>query len=81
LLDQGIARRFFASVLAEAKKRHLLSSDRFTVEGALLQARTLPTSCAPKETETDEPVTPGERGKNVAVDFHRERRSDARVLN
>src|SRR5713101_10218237 len=38
LLEHDVARRFFAAVTGEAKKRQLLSEEHFTVDGSLLEA-------------------------------------------
>ena len=38
LLDHAVADAFFAEVVAEAKRRRLLSSEHFTVDGTLLEA-------------------------------------------
>jgi transposase len=79
LLDQDVARRFFAAVVAEAKKRRLLSSDHFTVDGTLLEAWASLKSFAPKDTDPDADTPPPAAGggKNIAVDFHGEKRSNA----
>lgn len=83
LLDQDVARRFFAAVLAEAKRRRLLSADHFTVDGTLLEAWASLKSFVPKDAPTataqddDPPAPPAARGKDPAVDFHGEKRSNA----
>src|SRR5579885_3509420 len=38
LLDGDVAQAFFDRVLAQARARHLLSADHFTVDGTLLEA-------------------------------------------
>src|SRR4030066_400746 len=38
LLQHEVARRFFAAVKEEARRRQLLSDDHFTVDGTLLEA-------------------------------------------
>jgi transposase len=83
LLDQDVARRFFAAVLAEAKRRRLLSADHFTVDGTLLEAWASLKSFVPKDTTKadDAPAPPaagggGGGGKDVEVDFHGEKRSN-----
>jgi transposase len=78
LLDQEVARRFFAAVLAEAKKRRLLSADHFTVDGTLLEAWASLKSFVPKDAGKDDDAPPlAGGGKDVAVDFHGETRSNA----
>jgi transposase len=80
LLEQRVVHEFFAAVLAEAKRRGLLSADHFTVDGTLLEAWASLKSFQPKAPPTDgddEPPPAGSGGKNPAVDFHGERRSNA----
>lgn len=38
LLEHQVSRQFFSGVLAEARRRNLLSEDHFTVDGTLLEA-------------------------------------------
>jgi transposase len=38
LLEGDIAQEFFTRVLAQARKRHLLSTEHFTVDGTLIEA-------------------------------------------
>jgi transposase len=37
LLDHAVSRMFFEAVLLQARQRHLLSNDHFTVDGTLLE--------------------------------------------
>lgn len=67
-----MARRFFAEVVAEARRRKLLSADHFTVDGTLLEAWASLKSVHPK----DEQDPPGPGGKNPSVDLHGERRTN-----
>ena len=38
LISQDVARRFLLEVVAQARRRHLLSDEHFSVDGALIQA-------------------------------------------
>jgi transposase len=78
LLEQRIVHEFFAAVLAEAKRRGLLSADHFTVDGTLLEAWASLKSFQPKErSASDDEEPPATGGKNPDVDFHGEKRSSA----
>src|SRR5499433_1579912 len=74
LLDGEIARAFFDRVVAQARERGLLSDEHFTVDGTLIEAwASLKSFRAKGEKDGDPPDDPG----NPAVDFHREKRSNA----
>jgi len=76
LLDGDIAQAFFERVLAQARDRHLLSADHFTVDATLLDAWAGLKSFRPKaEDPTDQP--PPDDPGNPTVNFHGERRSNA----
>ena len=70
LLAADVARAFFAEVVAEARRRRLLSADHFTVDGTLLEAWASLKSYRPRDEQ--EPA-PG--GRNPDVDFRGRRRS------
>jgi len=73
LLEHEVARQFFAAVLVEARQRHLLSEEHFTVDGTLLEAWASMKSVQPKDDEGGPP----QRGfKNPDVDFRGEKRSN-----
>jgi transposase len=74
LLEGDIAKEFFARVLAQAKKRRLLSSEHFTVDGTLIEAWAGQKSFRSKEESGS--VPPDDPG-NPTVDFHGEKRSNA----
>jgi transposase len=76
LLDGDIAQAFFARVLAQARQRHLLSSEHFTVDATLLEAWAGLKSFRPKKQDPPEPPPPDDPG-NPTVNFHGERRSNA----
>lgn len=73
LLEHGVAAEFFAAVRDEAHRRHLLSSDHFTVDGTLLDAWASMKSVQPRDRD-DEP--PAGSSKNPTVDFRGQRRSN-----
>lgn len=73
LLQADVAKLFFELVVAEAKKRNLMSDEHFTVDGTLLEA------CASlksfKKMDGEEAPPPDDPG-NPTVDFHGEKRSN-----
>jgi len=71
LLKHDVARQFLAAVTAEAKRRQLLSSDHFTVDGTLLQAWASLKSVRPRD---DDGAPPAGGGRNRDVDFRGQRR-------
>ena len=74
LLNQDMAREFFARVLALAQWRGLASEEHFSVDGTLIQAWASHKSFKPKDGG-NEPPGPG--GRNAEVDFKGEKRSNA----
>jgi len=48
LLEHEVSGHFFAAIREEAKRRHLLSRDHFTVDGTLLEAKASLKSLTPK---------------------------------
>jgi len=72
LLEHRVAREFLGEVLTEARQRKLLSADHFTVDGTLLEAWASLKSFRPKEGGE----APGTGGKNPAVDFRGEHRTN-----
>ena len=73
LLDHRVAHEFLGAVVAEARRRKLLSEDHFTVDGTLLEAWASLKSFRPKDG--DDVTGAGE--KNPGVDFHGEHRTNA----
>jgi transposase len=71
LLAGDVAVSFFQGVVEQARQRHLLSSDHFTVDGTLLEAWASQKSFRPKN---EDPPVGGSR--NTAVDFRGEKRSN-----
>jgi len=72
LLEHAVADAFFAEVVAEARRRRLLSADHFTVDGTLLEAWASLKSYRPRDEDDDE--RPGPGGRNPEVDFRGQRR-------
>ena len=72
LLDGDIARAFFEDVVAQARGRHLLSAEHFTIDGTLLEAWAGQKSFTRKGLPRTPPDDPG----NPTVNFHGERRSN-----
>jgi hypothetical protein len=70
LISQDIARRFLLEVVAQARCRHLLSDEHFSVDGTLLQAWASMKSVRPID---DDDQTP-RGGKNPSVNFKGQRR-------
>jgi transposase len=73
LLDHEIADHFFGVVVTQAKLRRYVSSDHFSVDGTLLEAWASHKSFKPKNG----PSSPPPPGRNIEVQFHGERRSNA----
>src|SRR5262245_20461942 len=72
LLDGDIARAFFEDVVAQARGRHLLSAEHFTIDGTLLEAWAGQKSFKRKDASDTPPDDPG----NPTINFHGERRSN-----
>jgi transposase len=70
LLGGKVADLFFAEVVAEAKRRKLLSDEHFTVDGTLIEAWAGTKSFRPRDTESRPTDDPG----NPTVDFRGEKR-------
>jgi transposase len=70
LLAHDISRAFFAEVVAEARRRRLLSAEHFTVDGTLLESWASLKSYRPR----DEQDPPAGGGRNPEVDFRGQRR-------
>ena len=71
LLEHQVSRQFFSGVLAEARRRSLLSEDHFTVDGTLLEAWASLKSFRPR-SGGGPPSSGG--GRNPEVNFRGEKR-------
>jgi transposase len=72
LLEHRVARQFLGEVIAEARRRRLLSEDHFSVDGTLLEAWASMKSFRPRDGDESRGG-----GKNPEVDFRGERRVNA----
>ena len=73
LIGSDIAREFFTKILVQARDARLLSDERFSVDGTLLEAWASMKSFRPK----DGGKGPGGGGRNAEADFRGEKRSNA----
>lgn len=88
LLEGGIAQGLFAAVVERARIEDLLSPDHFTVDGTMIEAWAGQKSFVPRDRRERNRAKRerrkqrrrrsggGEGGRNRAVDFHGERRSN-----
>ena len=74
LLDEEISRKFFDQIINQAKKKQLLSSEHFTVDGTFIEAWASQKSF--KRKDEQDPPTPSAGGKNEKADFQGEKRSN-----
>ena len=72
LLEHDVSRAFSAEVVAEARRRRLLSADHFTVDGTLLEAWASLKSYHPRDEQ--DPPSGVAGGRNPEVDFRGQRR-------
>ena len=75
LLGGDIAHAFFDQVLAQARERHLLSDEHFTVDGTLIEAWAGQKSF--KRQDAAPPASPPGDPGNPSIDFRGERRTNA----
>src|SRR5260370_14454115 len=73
-LDGDMADAFFAAVLKQARQRHLLSDEHFTVDGTLLEAQ----KSFRRIDDDQQPLAALDKecGSNPTVNFHGEKRSN-----
>ena len=76
LMNTDIAGEFLALVVQEAKRRKLLSTEHFTVDGTLIEAWASIKSFRPRDEDGGSSGPRAGGGRDVAVDFHGERRSN-----
>jgi len=72
LLEGQVAKAFLAAVVAEAKRRGVVSDDHFTVDGTLMEAWASQKSFRPKDEEPGD----GPQGRNPEVDFRKQKRTN-----
>jgi len=76
LLEQRVSRQFFEAVVRQARRRHLLSSQHFTVDGTLLESWASMKSLRPRSDENKPGSTDGPGSSNPDIDFRGQRRSN-----
>ncbi len=76
LLEHRVSRQFFEAVVGQARRRHLLSSSHFTVDGTLLEAWASMKSMRPRDQEYGPGDGNGYTPSNPDVDFKGQRRSN-----
>ena len=77
LTEGEVAEEFFSLIVNQAKKKRLLSSEHFTVDGTLIEAWAGQKSFQRKDNGND-PLNPPppDRGSNPTVNWHKEERSN-----
>jgi transposase len=77
LLEGVIAEEFFTQIVAQARRRKLLSDEHFTVDGTLVEAWAGQKSFQRKSTD-DDPLNPPppDRSSNPTVNWHKQKRSN-----
>jgi transposase len=76
LLEGEVAERFFAEVLAMAKKQGLVSQEHFTVDGTIIEAWASHKSFKPKDGGDDDNNQSGGPGRNPDVDYKGQKRKN-----
>jgi hypothetical protein len=76
LLEQQMSRQFFEAVARQARRRHLLRSRHFTVDGALLESWASMKSLPPCSDEDKRGASSGSGPSNPDIDFRGQRRSN-----
>jgi len=75
LLEGDIAQEFFTQVLRQARRKRLLSSEHFTVDGTLIEAWAGQKSFQVKDDDDVlKPPPPADSGSNPTVNFHKQKR-------
>ncbi len=79
LLDGEIAAKFLTAVLAQPRVKRLLSSERYSIDGTLIEAR-----ASMKSFKPEEPPEGGggaaDGGRNAPVDFRGEKWSRRKIF-
>ncbi len=78
LLEGAVAEEFFSVVLEQARRKRLLSSEHFTVDGTLIEAWAGQKTFQPKVASDDhlKPPPPPDPGSNPTIDFRKQKRSN-----
>src|SRR5881227_308467 len=77
LLEGAVSEEFFTLIVAQARRRKLLSDEHFTVDGTLIEAWAGQKSFQRKNSD-DDPLNPPppDRGSNPTVNWHKQKRSN-----
>ncbi len=77
LLEGAVAEEFFALIVEQARRKKLLSSEHFTVDGTLIEAWAGQKSFQRKNSD-DDPLNPSpiDRSSNPTVNWHQQKRSN-----
>ena len=77
LLEGNIAEEFFGLVLGQAKRRRLLSSEHFTVDGTMIEAWAGQKSFQVKSSNDSlKPPPPPDPGSNPTINFRKQKRAN-----
>jgi transposase len=78
LLDGAVAEEFFSLIVQQARAKKLLSDERFTVDGTLIEAWAGQKSFQPKQNSDDllKPPPPQDHSNNPTVNWRKEKRSN-----
>lgn len=77
LLEGSVAQEFFSLIVNQARRKRLLSSEHFTVDGTLIEAWAGQKSFQRKDNDNDRlNPRPPDRGSNPTVNWHKEKRSN-----
>jgi transposase len=76
LLEGAVAEEFFTLVVNQARRKRLLSSEHFTVDGTLIEAWAGQKSFQPKRNDDDLLKPPSPREKNPSVNYRKQQRSN-----
>lgn len=76
LLEAEVFEEFFSEVVAQARKKFLLSDEHFTVDGTLIEANASMKSFQPRKDKDDKggDEPPASGGRNADVDFRGQKR-------
>jgi transposase len=76
LLEGAVAEEFFSLIVAQARRKKLLSDEHFTVDGTLIEAWAGQKSFQRKRKDDERNPPPGDRGSNPTINWHKEKRSN-----
>lgn len=73
LMEHEVSSRFFQAVVSQARSRHLMSAEHFTVDGSMIEAWASLKSFKRKDGKDKDQQPPDDPG-NPTVDYHGEKR-------